>query len=363
MHFEKGVVVEAFIAQIQHEMRPARCQIGHQSRVIIEIAEPVLRKLGERCLEPRHGLGVLFVEAAVALDRIGQPGIAENDGDFRKRHGTARQPLNAARCLGGQEQPVLDHAEILVARRIRRRDRMEAEIAEAGALHQRFHALLRIEALGIELVGDDAALGVHHHLAADQPVAVFGEAALAAHEMVLIDPLPGARLEMRSHPLAVHQIHDQDAARGEGALDRFEHRQIVLRPVEIAERVAEDADAVKFAIAKPEAARVAFMEGDLQISLPGTLAGEADQIARAVEPGDALKAAARQFEGMPALAATQIEQAIVALKPGAADQEVDFLLGVAVVLDNIAIGFEIERIEQRTPPLRGQVPFEIGYRP
>ena len=125
---------------------------------------------------------------------------------------------------------------------------------------------------------------------------------------------------MRPHPLAVHQIHDQDAARGEGALDRFEHRQIVLRPVEIAKRVAEDTDTVKFAIAESEAARVAFMERSLQIALPGTLAGEADQIARAIEPGDVLKAAARQFEGMPTLTAAQIEQAIVALKPGAADQ-------------------------------------------
>ena len=44
--------------------------------------------------------------------------------------------------------------------------------------------------------------------ASGQPVAIFGEAALAAHEMVLIDPLPGARLEMRPHPLAIHQIHD-----------------------------------------------------------------------------------------------------------------------------------------------------------
>src|ERR1700731_2829910 len=66
---------------------------------------------------------------------------------------------------------------------------------------------------------------------------------------------------------------------------------------------------------------------------------------------------------MSALTAAQIEQAIVALKPGAADQEIDFLLSVAIVLDNIAVGFEIERVEQRTPPFGRQVAFEIGYRP
>jgi hypothetical protein len=41
---------------------------------------------------------------------------------------------------------------------------VEAKVAEPGALHQRFHPLLRIEPLGIELVGNDATLGVHHHL-------------------------------------------------------------------------------------------------------------------------------------------------------------------------------------------------------
>src|SRR5205085_9850097 len=132
--------------------------------------------------------------------------------------------------------------------------------------------------LGIKLIGDNATLGVHHNLAADQPVAVFGEAALAADKMVLIDPLPGARLEMRAHPLAIHQIHHQDAARGEGALYRFEHRQIVFRPIEIAERVAEDADAMKFALAEPETTGIAFMDGDWQVALPGALTGAPDQV-------------------------------------------------------------------------------------
>src|SRR5205823_11080079 len=142
-----------------------------------------------------------------------------------------------------------------------------------------------------------------------QPVAVFGEAALAAHKMVLIYPLPGARLEMRPHPLSVHQIHDQDAARGEGALHRFQHREVVFRPVEIAERIAEDADAMEFAVAEPKTPGVAFMEGDLQVALPGALAGEPDQIARAVEPGDLREASARQSQRTPALAAAPLEQA------------------------------------------------------
>ena len=182
---------------------------------------------------------------------------------------------------------------------------------KAGAANQRREALPRIKPLGIELVGDDAALGMHDDLAADQSVAVAGQGALAAHEMVLIDPFPRARLEMAAHPFAVHQIHDQRAARGERPPHRFEHREIVLGPVEIAERIAEDADAVEVAVAEPKAARVAFVKRHRQVALAGPLAGEPDQIARAVEAGDIAETAPRQFQRMPPLAAAQVEDAVV----------------------------------------------------
>jgi hypothetical protein len=63
---------------------------------------------------------------------------------------------------------------------------------------------------------------------------------------------------------------------------------------------------------------------------------------------------------VPALPAAQIEDPVRALQPGAPDQEIDFLLGIAVILDHIAVGFEVKRIEQGTPPFRGQVPLQIG---
>ena len=183
---------------------------------------------------------------------------------------------------------------------------------------------LRIEPLGIELIGDDAALGMDHHLAADQAVAVPGETRARGRRNGSGRPTPrSARSKWSPHPLAVHQIHDERAARGQGALDRFEHRQIVLGPVEIAERIAEHADAMKLAVAEPETAGVAFMERHLQIALSGALLGEPDQIARPVEPGNVLKAAARELERMAALAAAQIEDAVAAIdarRCGSADR-------------------------------------------
>src|SRR5271165_5981861 len=189
---------------------------------------------------------------------------------------------------------------------------MKADIGEPGAGQQRFEALLRVEPFGIELVGDDAALGVHDDLAADQPVAIPGEVALATDEMVLVDPLPGARLEMVAHPIAVHQIHDKGPARGEGAVDRFEHGEIVLRTLEIAEGIPQDTNAVKIPVAEAKPPRIAFVKRDLQVALLGALAGEADQIAGAVKPGDIGKATARELERMAPLSATQVEDAVVA---------------------------------------------------
>src|SRR5438105_1062085 len=190
---------------------------------------------------------------------------------------------------------------------------MKADIGESGAGQQRFEAFLGIESLGIKLVGDDAALGVHDDLAADQPVAVAGEVALTTDEMVLVHPFPGPRLEMMAHPVAIHQIHDERAARGQGSVDRFEHRQIVLRPLEIAKGIPEDADAMKVTVAEAKPPRIALVKRDLQVALLGALAGQSDQIARAVETGDIGKASTGEFERMAPLTTAQIENAIVAL--------------------------------------------------
>src|SRR6516225_8976198 len=181
--------------------------------------------------------------------------------------------------------------------------------------------------------------------------------------MVLIDPLPRAWIEMASHPLAVHQVHDKGPSGRERALDRFEHSDIILQPLEVAERVAQHTDAVKLGVAEAKAPRIALVERNREVALLGTLAGETDQIARSVEAGNMRKAAPGKLERIAALAAAQIENTIVAFEPDGTNEEIHFLAGVAVVLDHVAIGFEIERVEQGAPPIRGQMPLEIRHRP
>ena len=65
---------------------------------------------------------------------------------------------------------------------------------------------------------------------------------------------------------------------------------------------------------------------------------------------------------MAPLTAAQVENAVVALEPDAADQQVDFIGRIAIVLDYIAVGFEVERVEQSAPPVGRQVTFEIRDR-
>src|SRR6266446_2442356 len=115
-------------------------------------------------------------------------------------------------------------------------------------------------------------------------------------------------------------------------------------------------------VAETKAPRVAFMKRDLQVTLFGPLAGEADQIAGSIEPGDMRKSALRKLERMSTLATAQIENAIVALQADTADQKIDFVGCVSVVLDYVAVGFEVERVEQGAPPIRGQMTLEVGHR-
>src|SRR2546423_8877473 len=65
---------------------------------------------------------------------------------------------------------------------------------------------------------------------------------------------------------------------------------------------------------------------------------------------------------MAPLTAAQVENAVVALEPDAADQQVDFFGRVTIVLDDIAVGLEVERVEQGAPPVGRQVTFEIRNR-
>ena len=234
-----------------------------------------------------------------------------------------------------------------------------ADVAEAGLLQQLADAFARIEPLGIELVGDDAHLVVDDDLAADQPFAVRRQRALAADEMMLVDPLPGAAVEVLGHVGAVGDVEHQLAGRPQDLADAGQHLLVVLLVGEVAERVAHDGDAVEAVLGQARVARVAFLEQDLQALGLRALLGQADEIARAVDAHDVLEAAAGQLQAVAALAAAQVEDLAVRLDGGGGDDEIDLAPRVLAVLDDVAVGLDVERIEQFAPPLGGEMRLEI----
>ena len=140
--------------------------------------------------------------------------------------------------------------------------------------------------------------------------------ALAAHEMVLVDPLPRAPLEVLGHVGAVGDVEHELAGGAQDLADRGQHLLVVLLVGEVAERVAHDGDAVEAVLRQARVARVAFLEHDLQAFVLRALLGEPHEIARAVDARDVLEAAAGELQAVPALAAAQVEDVAVRLDRG-----------------------------------------------
>ena len=188
-----------------------------------------------------------------------------------------------------------------------------AHIAETGLLQQLADAFARVEPLGVELVGDHAHLVVHDHLARDQPLAVLADGALAADEMVLVDPLPRALVEVLVHVAAVGDVEHQLAAGAQDLADCSQDLLVVLLIGEVAERVAHDGNAIHAVLGQARVARIALLEQHLQAFALRPLLGKSHEVARAVEAHDVPEAAPGELQAVPALAAAQIEDVAVRL--------------------------------------------------
>ena len=77
----EGVVVEAFVTQVEDEFGRIPAQVGQQGGVIVQIAEAVFGQLAQRRLQPLDRRQVLGVELAGQLHAVGQARIAQKNGD------------------------------------------------------------------------------------------------------------------------------------------------------------------------------------------------------------------------------------------------------------------------------------------
>ena len=362
MQLLEGVVVEALVAQVEDQVGAQVGQVALQRAVVVEEAELVVRQLRQRVLELADGVEVLRIEGAAALDLVGQAMVAHQHGDVERLQLAPALAHRQMRRVGRQQDAARHHAEVLVAVGQRLGVAVVAHVAEAGLLQQLADAFARVEPLGIELVGDHAHLVVHDHFARDQAFAVLADGALAADEVVLVDPLPRALVEVLVHVAAVGDVEHELAAGAQDLADRGQDLLVVLLVGEVAERVAHDGNAIDAVLRQPRVARVAFLEQHLQAFVLRALLGEPHEIARAVEAHDVLEAAPRQLQAVPALAAAQIEDVAVRLDRRRGDDEVDLAARVLDVLDDVAVGLDVEGVEELAPPLFGEVRLEIRDR-
>ena len=171
MQLLEGVVVEPLVAQVEDQVGAQLGQVALQRAVIVEIAELVVRQLGQRVLELADGVEILGIEGAVALDLVGQAVVAHQNRDVERLQ-LALLAHRQVRGVGGQQDAPRHHAEVLVAVGYGLGMAVVAHVAEAGLLQQLADAFARVEALGVELVGDHAHLVVHDDFARDQALAV-----------------------------------------------------------------------------------------------------------------------------------------------------------------------------------------------
>jgi hypothetical protein len=98
-------------------------------------------------------------------------------------------------------------------------------------------------------------------------------------------------------------------------------------------------------------AGVAFMERDRQMLRSGAFSREPDQVARAVYSSNLTESASRKLERMSPLSAAEIEDAIIVVETGRLYDQIHLAPRIVRILHNIAVGFQICRIEQRPPPI------------
>ena len=121
--------------------------------------------------------------------------------------------------------------------------------------------------------------------------------------------------------------------------------QVIRLLLEIPERVAHDGNTVKKPVFKPELSRVPLPEIHRQLLLPGPLAGQPDQIAGAVNPGNIQEFSSGQFQAVPPLTAAEVKNIVIFLQAGNPDNQVHVRPGILLVLDHIPVGFNVSGVE------------------
>ena len=81
-----------------------------------------------------------------------------------------------------------------------------------------------------------------------------------------------------------------------------------------------------------------------------------------IETGDVVEPTPGKLKRVAAFAAAQVQDSVAMRKSRRRDQDVDLLSSEPVILDDVAVGAQIERAKQRTPPIGRHVACEVAER-
>ena len=364
MEFVEGLVDEAFVAEIEGEGGRVGAEISGEGGVVVEEAETVAGQFGEGRFEMLHGGQIFGLKFTVEFHGIGEAWVAEDDGDvgniWAAGDGVGGAGGEFAGGVCGDEDAVRHHAEILIAVGSAQNGAVIAGADETAGKEEGVELFARVETFGVELIDEDAALGVGDDFTADEARAIGGEHAFAADEVVPVDPFPRPGLKIFPHPISVGNIHREDTTGTQRGADGGEHGEVFGLAIEVTEGVAQNGDAVEGGVGGGKRAGVALEEIDGEACGAGAAARELDEVVRAVEAGEVAEAAAGEFETVAALTAAQVEHAGAGLEAGGGEEEVDVGGGVGGVFHDVAVSLDVGGVEERAPPVGGEMAFEVG---
>ena len=339
-------------------------EISGEGGVVVEEAETVTGQFGEGRFEVLHGGQILGLKFTVEFHGIGEAWVAEDDGDvgnfWAAREGAGGAGRTLSRGVRGDENPMGHHAEILIPVGAAQNAAVIAGADETAGKEEGVELFACVETFGVELIDEDAALGVGDDFAADEARAIGGEHAFAADEVVPVDPFPRPGFEIFPHPISVGNIHREDTTGTQRGADGGEHGEVFSLAIEVTEGVAQNGDAVERGVGGGKRAGVALEEIDSEACGAGAAARELDEVVRAVEAGEVAEAAAGEFETVAALTAAQVEHAGAGLEAGGGEEQVDVGGGVGGVFHHVAVGLDVGGVEEGAPPFGGEMAFEVG---
>ena len=239
---------------------------------------------------------------------------------------------------------------------------MKLDAVEAGLTKQRTDAIPGVEPLGVKLVVDDPGCVVDDQFAGNDAIAIRGQFALPADQVLIVDPFPASPIQVCAEPASVHDIKRHRPAGDERAPYRFEQDAVVRNIVEIAERIAHEVDAIELPAFGQAFPRIALAKRDRQRRRSRPLPGELNEKARMIETGDVVEPTPGKLKRVAALAAAQVQDSVAMRKGRRRDQDVDLLGSEPVILDDVAVGAQVERAKQRTPPIGRDMAGEVAER-